>query len=271
MKSKSELRAQRLLAQMDGKSCTLEPVQNGSVVLVRIEGFRTIKCAPELMAHLVSSGAVILSGDIAEVSDAGRGSLKRGAAARQPFRAQHDAIVLKRCSDSKQDASAIGDVWITDESPLARLAKLKAACGQSYLSKPELDAGERLRRDFESGMMQPRVTASLEPTRVAGKRSQDRNHACDLTDTAIGARERVANALDRLEPELAGIAVDICCFLKGLETVETERGWPRRSAKLMLKTALGGLARYYFPVAKARRSTSKELHWGAQDYRPALR
>lgn len=69
-----------------------------------------------------------------------------------------------------------------------------------------------------------------------------------------------------MEPELAGVAVDVCCFAKGLETVERKRQWPARSAKLMLRTALLVLARHYAlpPVGKSR----SRHHWGAEDYRP---
>lgn len=271
MNSKNELRAQRLLAQMDGKQCKLLRAQNDDLVLVHIEGFRTLKCASNMMAKMVSSGAVTLSGDTLEVTPAGRTSLRRQAAVKQPFRAQHDAVVLKQFASPQADTAESSAVWVTDESPLSRLGKLKAACGRPYLTRLEFEAGERLRRDFEAGMMQPRVTASLDPTRVAGGRSALRNNVADLTDTALGARERVSRALDRLEPELAGIAVDICCFLKGFETVENERGWPRRSAKLMLKTALGGLSRHYFAVATGKGSSATIQHWGADQYRPALR
>lgn len=271
MTSKDQARAQRLLAQMDGHKCTLMQAQQGDVVLVHIEGMRTVKCASHMMAAMVSSGAVLLTRDRVEVTAAGRASLRRQATANQPFRAQHDAVVLKQQGAQQTDQAESSAVWVTDESPLARLGKLKATGGQPYLTRLEFEAGEKLRRDFEAGMMQPRVTASLDPSRVAGGRSRHRNTSVELTDTAIGARDRVSRALDRLEPELAGIAVDICCFLKGFETVEHERGWPRRSAKLMLKTALGGLSRHYFPVAKAARGSAIIRHWGGQHYRPAMR
>lgn len=76
-------------------------------------------------------------------------------------------------------------------------------------------------------------------------------------------------AIDAVGPELSGVLIDVCCFLKGLELLEMERGWPVRSAKIVLKTALGVLARHYNPQANTG-TNRKVLHWGSTDYRPRM-
>ncbi|WP_245484874.1 DUF6456 domain-containing protein, partial [Ciceribacter ferrooxidans] len=152
------------------------------------------------------------------------------------------------------------------ESPLGPLARLKGRDGRPFLDKQAIEAGERLAADFLRAGLQPRITSSWEP-RLSSRVKGAAGGAAELGDSALAARRRVTAAVEAMGPELAGVALDVCCFMKGLETVERERQWPVRSAKLMLRAALMALARHYAPPAAAGRHTR---HWGAEDYRPEI-
>jgi hypothetical protein len=93
-----------------------------------------------------------------------------------------------------------------------------------------------------------------------------------MTDAIVAARQRVDQALGAAGPDFAGILLDFCCFLKGIEEIERERSWPARSAKLVLRLALASLARHYALVETARGSAAsgRITHWGAENYRPAI-
>jgi hypothetical protein len=150
------------------------------------------------------------------------------------------------------------------ESPLAALERLKGREGEAYFPSEALAAGERLHADFTRGQLQPQITMRFEP-RLGAAVKGGRGGVADLSDSAMAARLRVNRALSALGPDLSGVALDVCCFMKGLETVERERQWPARSAKLMLKTALMALHRHYAPP------TRKEMrHWGGEGYRPEM-
>ena len=87
-----------------------------------------------------------------------------------------------------------------------------------------------------------------------------------FSDSTIAARQRVRLALDAVEPEFAGLLLDVCCFLKGLEDVERERQWPRRSAKIVLQLALDRLARHYgYAGAPRGAGTAAVRTWLAED------
>lgn len=150
------------------------------------------------------------------------------------------------------------------ESPLSALERLKGRAGEAYFPREAMAAGERLHADFTRGQLQPQITMRFEP-RLGTSVRGGRGAVADLSDTTVAARLRVNRALAALGPELSGVALDICCFMKGLETVERERQWPPRSAKLMLKTALMALHRHYTPPP--RRETR---HWGEEGFRPEI-
>ncbi|MCV0396154.1 MAG: DUF6456 domain-containing protein [Rhizobiaceae bacterium] len=156
------------------------------------------------------------------------------------------------------------------ESPLAQLAARKGRDGRAFLEQCEVEAGERLRADYTRGQIMPRLGANWISAVATGRRSGMAGGMGELTDAALAARQRVDAALAGVGPELGGVLIDVCCFHKGMETVEFERGWPVRSAKVVLKTALAALARHYWPDRRAAGRTGRVLHWGADGYRPDL-
>jgi hypothetical protein len=151
------------------------------------------------------------------------------------------------------------------ESPLFPLLRLKEKDGRAFLSPDAVAAGERLAADFDFAGLQPRITASWEP-RLSARARGGAPPSVDLPDSRLAARTRIARAVEAMGPELSGVALDVCCFGKGLETVERERQWPARSAKLMLRAALLSLARHYVPTSVR----SRPRHWGEEDFRPKM-
>lgn len=157
------------------------------------------------------------------------------------------------------------------ETPVARLAARAGRDGAPFLAPEEAIAADRLRADFTRGGLAPGVTQRWEPVRGEGGGAA--RGGGDLTDAAIDARARFHRALDAVGPELSGILVDVCCFLKGTETVERERRWPARSAKLLLKAGLAALARHYGLVGGAQSGGGggRLRSWAAPGARPVRR
>lgn len=137
------------------------------------------------------------------------------------------------------------------ESPLAWLARRRGRDGQALIAPHQLQAGERLRADFTRAQMMPRTTADWSSPISSDRRSAP-GGAAAMTDGTLAARQRVNAALEAVGPEFSGLLIDLCCFLKGLEDLERARGWPARSAKVVLQLALDRLARHYGYLAEAR-------------------
>ena len=156
------------------------------------------------------------------------------------FRAQHLALGQRRVVTEFGPANVTVD---EGESPLAWLARRRGRDGRPYVEPHQLQAGERLRADFTRASLMPRTTSNW-ASPISSDRSGS-NRARDFTETMVAARRCVHQALDNVGPEFAGLLLDVCCFLKGLEDVERERTWPARSAKVVLQLALERLARHY--------------------------
>ncbi len=157
------------------------------------------------------------------------------------------------------------------ESPLAWLHRRLDRDGKPLIDDAQFEAGERLRADLWLAHMTPRVTAAW--TGIPQERGARGSGAgLSMADRVVAARQRVTNAFDRIGVEFAGILIDVCGHLKGLEEIERREGWPQRSAKLLLQKALTALARHYgmLPPENADAFVARRLrHWGADDYRPS--
>ena len=142
------------------------------------------------------------------------------------------------------------------ESPLSVLGRKRDKDGTAYLTPWLLEAGERLREDFELAQMGPRVTQSWERFLTAGAAGGVAGGGRGPAEGPGDARVRVAKALEALGPGLSDVVFRVCCFLEGLETAEKRLGWSARSGKVVLKIALERLAQHYriAPGAEARQA-----------------
>jgi hypothetical protein len=133
------------------------------------------------------------------------------------------------------------------ESPLGRLAAARQG-EPPFLAPHQLAAGERVRQLVERGRLRTRTTMNYEP-RTGGNRA---GQGADLPDLALDARRMLDEIARVLPRECAGVVLDVCGLLKGLQEVEQERGWPRRSAKLVLRIGLEQLAQHFGMASEAR-------------------
>lgn len=129
------------------------------------------------------------------------------------------------------------------ESPLAALARRKDKAGRPFLAPEELEAGERLREEFERAQMGAKVAQNWDRFLVPADGGT--GSASDRLAGPQDARDRVSSAFAALGPGLADVVMRCCCFLEGLETAERRMGWSARSGKVVLKIALARLAKHY--------------------------
>lgn len=132
------------------------------------------------------------------------------------------------------------------DSPVRVLGRAKGH-QEPYLGPDLVSAAERLHRDFALGQCA-----------VSGLNSWDRVQAAipsstgaaagNPSDRKLDARKRFADAITALGPELAQIAMAVCCHERGMERIEADMAMPARSGKYMLRVALSYLARHYDKV-----------------------
>lgn len=209
---------------MTGGAATL----SGAVFSIARDGQLATLTATEV-SELISAG--VLSGDATSCRARPEAAqwVKRAMLDGEAYAAQH------RVATPAPDGATLN----LAESPLARLATAAAGEDAAFLSRHQVEAGERVRRLAERARLQPRVTMNYSAAQIAAKSA---GHASDVSDLAADARQQLARIHDILPRDCAGVVIDVCALLKGLQLIEAERGWPRRSAKLVLRIGLDRLA-----------------------------
>lgn len=264
--------ARRLLAHLNDAETSLRRVNGCYLLVSQSPSSRQHMRVPEaLIALCFRRDWLKRIGSDLVLSDAGRSWLRRCEAGVDPFRQQHQmrSVRLKEIEGTRRPV-----LLNHAESPLGWLKSRKDRNGRPLISEPQYDAGERLRADYWFAHLSPRVTANWSALAPSDRtRRAAPSDAASLRDGVIAAKERVMRALRAVGPELAGVLIDICCELKGVEEAERSNGWPQRAGKVVLQIALTRLARHYgLEVSDdARRREGKHIrHWGSEDYRPTL-
>ncbi len=212
-----------------------------------------ILCMPEIVEALIADALLVRDARSCTITKLGRNRLKRqviqdGAGADVAFQSQHRDLTDRtiRINGDLQSVRVN-----CNESPLMRLKSRKCADGSPWISDAAFYAGEQLRLDFTKGRLMQKVTVNWDGAMGVASRSSGAGGKADLSNVALDARDRMNKALAHVGPDLANVLTDVCCYLKGLETVERERRWPPRSAKLLLRVGLGLLAQFYGFDAKS--------------------
>lgn len=130
------------------------------------------------------------------------------------------------------------------DSPVRVLGRAKGR-QQPYLAPELVTAAERLHRDFALGQFELSGTATWDRVQAVIRSTAPSGNP---SDRKIDARQRFSVAIDALGPELAQIAMAVCCHERGMERIEADMSMPARSGKYMLRVALSYLARHYSKV-----------------------
>jgi Domain of unknown function (DUF6456) len=266
----SALQLSQLLVLLARRGTVLVAAVQGATVQVVIEGqdgsARVGTLDRAVVDHCAQRGWI-------ECCPNGAGRWSMNAAGRAALRK------LKSASDEAMDARDLTTGPLTCppgaqpdlagiESPLAWLRRRKDKSGQPMINAAQFDAGERLRADLWFGDMTPRVTVNWSASGTAGTRNAS-GLGVELLDRTVAAQQRVRSALAAAGPEFSGLLIDVCGHLKGLEEIEMARGWPPRSAKIVLQLGLNALARHYGLIGASEGARTGGLrHWGSDDYRP---
>ncbi|HUO88122.1 MAG TPA: DUF6456 domain-containing protein [Rhizomicrobium sp.] len=231
--------ARRIFRKLDDPGAHLRRIEGGAFRIVchgEREQSRSATASQAVVDAFVTLGWLSAVGSERYVlSEAGAGWYRRLMAVENPFLEQHQLRNQRLVTDANgvEQLVTINEA----ESPLSRMRKRK------QIDAAQFEAGEKLRRDFTLAQLMPRLGVDLTAPVVLGRRGKTAERM--LSETVIAAKQRFARAMRAAGPGLSDLLFDICCHLRGLEEAERAKGWPHRSARVVLAIALDRLVEHY--------------------------
>ena len=222
--------------------------------------FPNQKNAPHMPAQLVnelaSNGIVAFNKNKCEATSLARNWLKRKMLADQSFADQHRQISVQTNGVRKNLAhGTLGTLTIGKNG------------APPFMLQHHVEAARRVEKLVELAQMRQRTTMSYDPTRV-GDTSGSSCVGPELGERAIDARNALNLCLGKLPSDCADVVLDVCGLQKGLQLVEQERRWPRRSAKMILRVGLEQVAAHFGLIASVTGSQSnKPRQWMQHGFR----
>ncbi len=249
-KSEFDREARRILPGLTMPGARLVPVAGSLRYGVETPRTRGDKPRTRIDARFVAAfhKAALIEKDEGEtyvLTAEGEAFVARTQSPADGFRAQHRVEGVRHVDGRGADAPrGLARTAVNlAETPLGWLRRRKGADGKPLISETQYEAGERLRADFTTAQMTPRVTANWSLPLSSSQRNA--GGQIEAGDVALAARERFYRALEAAGPGLADALVDVCCHLNGLEAAERRMGWPQRAGKVVLAIALDRLAQHY--------------------------
>lgn len=109
----------------------------------------------------------------------------------------------------------------------------------AFLNAAHIEAAVIVMRLFERAQLQKSIMQNY-----AQRVDYGGSVGGELGEMALDARKILAQLHAHLAADCLSVVMDVCGYEKSLTMIETERIWPRRSAKMVLRIGLEQIGRY---------------------------
>lgn len=195
---------------------------------VVLDGANRCSLPNEVVNALISQGVLTKGGNGLLTTPEARSWLKR----------QH----LRLLQEDNHLPQPTGPVVGANDT-IARLSRANKGEAEAFLLPHHVLVANRVSILIERSRLRPNITQNLSVLRQP--KGTTPAGIADLSDMSLDCRKKLTELISHLPKDCAAVVVDICGFDKGLQQIEFERQWPRRSAKLVLRMGLDHAAEFW--------------------------